>query len=210
MPPLAGQLEVAFSCRQSGACLLSLHPTRISSLLPNSPPSASSQCKLSAWRVLDSLFAPPRAHSPLRRPPSTLRPPRRVRPRRPSSRSQTSRRCGSVSPRTSRLSYTSSSRSSRRRTGRRFPSTKRRPVRALPASPLRRAIFADGRRVRVLAAYYVAFGPHGPRAPIDPPGTTPKVVIGVTALIASAGIIFYAIRATGTSLSLPPACVSSA
>lgn len=32
MPPLAGQLEVAFSCRQSGACLLSLHPTRISSL----------------------------------------------------------------------------------------------------------------------------------------------------------------------------------
>ncbi|KAI0807866.1 cytochrome c oxidase subunit IV-domain-containing protein [Fomes fomentarius] len=46
------------------------------------------------------------------------------------------------------------------------------------------------------AAYYVAFGPHGPRAPIDPPGTTPKVVFGVTALIASAGIIFYAIRAT--------------
>ncbi|KAI0707818.1 cytochrome c oxidase subunit IV-domain-containing protein [Earliella scabrosa] len=45
------------------------------------------------------------------------------------------------------------------------------------------------------AAYYVAFGPHGPRAPIDPPGTTPKVVLSVGALIGTAAVLYFAIRA---------------
>ena len=49
------------------------------------------------------------------------------------------------------------------------------------------------------AAYYVAFGPHGPRAPIDPPGTVPKVIFGVSGLILAAGVLFYSIRASGES-----------
>ncbi|KAH9987467.1 cytochrome c oxidase subunit IV family, partial [Russula compacta] len=45
------------------------------------------------------------------------------------------------------------------------------------------------------AAYYVAFGPHGPRAPVNPPGTTVKIITGVTVLIGSAGLLFAGIRA---------------
>ncbi|KAI0056430.1 cytochrome c oxidase subunit IV [Artomyces pyxidatus] len=50
------------------------------------------------------------------------------------------------------------------------------------------------------AAYYVAFGPHGPRAPINPPGTTTKVVLGVAGLIGSAGLLY----ATARGLAPPP------
>ncbi|KAN0127166.1 cytochrome c oxidase subunit IV [Lactarius tabidus] len=50
------------------------------------------------------------------------------------------------------------------------------------------------------AAYYVAFGPHGPRAPVNPQGTTVKVVAGVGVLIASAGLIYGGIR----SVAPPP------
>ncbi|KAF8263572.1 cytochrome c oxidase subunit IV-domain-containing protein [Lactarius quietus] len=50
------------------------------------------------------------------------------------------------------------------------------------------------------AAYYVAFGPHGPRAPVSPPGTTVKVVAGVGVLIATAGLIYGGIR----SVAPPP------
>ncbi|EJF66239.1 cytochrome c oxidase subunit IV-domain-containing protein [Dichomitus squalens] len=46
------------------------------------------------------------------------------------------------------------------------------------------------------AAYYVAFGPHGPRAPTNPPGTVPKVILGVTGLVVTATVLFYSIRAT--------------
>jgi cytochrome c oxidase subunit 4 len=46
-------------------------------------------------------------------------------------------------------------------------------------------------------AYYVAFGPHGPRAPVNPQGTTVKVVAGVGVLIASAGLIYGGIRSVG-------------
>ena len=60
----------------------------------------------------------------------------------------------------------------------------------MPTSPVRFAPpgwrLTDG-RFR-LAAYYVAFGPHGPRAPVNPPGTVPKVAIGVAALVAAAGL----------------------
>lgn len=48
------------------------------------------------------------------------------------------------------------------------------------------------------AAYYVAFGPHGPRAPVDAPGAGIKIVLGVTGLVVAAGAVFYAVRAAGT------------
>ncbi|KAF9072980.1 COX4, subunit IV of cytochrome c oxidase [Rhodocollybia butyracea] len=49
------------------------------------------------------------------------------------------------------------------------------------------------------AAYYVAFGPHGPRAPVSKPGDNFKVFAGTLALMGVAGILFYAIR-----LASPP------
>jgi len=39
------------------------------------------------------------------------------------------------------------------------------------------------------AAYYVAFGPHGPRTPVNPPGTAVKVSAAVTGLVAVAAAI---------------------
>ncbi|KAI0253473.1 cytochrome c oxidase subunit IV-domain-containing protein [Lactifluus subvellereus] len=45
------------------------------------------------------------------------------------------------------------------------------------------------------AAYYVAFGPHGPRAPVSPPGTTVKILAGVSVLIGTAGLLYAGIRA---------------
>ncbi|KAF9819811.1 hypothetical protein IEO21_01902 [Rhodonia placenta] len=50
------------------------------------------------------------------------------------------------------------------------------------------------------AAYYVAFGPHGPRAPVNPPGTTMKVLLGTLAGVAAAGAVFIAVR----SFAPPP------
>ncbi|KAH9900908.1 cytochrome c oxidase subunit IV-domain-containing protein [Cubamyces lactineus] len=55
------------------------------------------------------------------------------------------------------------------------------------------------------AAYYVAFGPHGPRAPVDAPGAGPKIFLGVTGLIVAAGALFYAIRASAPA---PPKTLS--
>lgn len=49
-------------------------------------------------------------------------------------------------------------------------------------------------------AYYVAFGPHGPRKPVTPPGGNLKIAIGTLGLLAAAGAIFAAIRASGKSL----------
>ncbi|OCH88817.1 cytochrome c oxidase subunit IV [Obba rivulosa] len=40
------------------------------------------------------------------------------------------------------------------------------------------------------AAYYVAFGPHGPRAPTHKPGDTVKLLLGTLAGIAVAGGVF--------------------
>ncbi|KIM86435.1 hypothetical protein PILCRDRAFT_816394 [Piloderma croceum F 1598] len=45
------------------------------------------------------------------------------------------------------------------------------------------------------AAYYVAFGPHGPRAPVSPPGQNLKVFLSTMGLIGIAGIIYAVIRA---------------
>lgn len=47
------------------------------------------------------------------------------------------------------------------------------------------------------AAYYVAFGPHGPRKPINPPGTSIKVAFGVATLIGLSGATYFAVRASG-------------
>lgn len=47
-------------------------------------------------------------------------------------------------------------------------------------------------------AYYVAFGPHGPRSPVNPPGTTVKILTGVSALIGTAGLLYASFRSIGT------------
>ncbi|EKM55091.1 uncharacterized protein PHACADRAFT_255463 [Phanerochaete carnosa HHB-10118-sp] len=46
------------------------------------------------------------------------------------------------------------------------------------------------------AAYYVAFGPHGPRKPTTPPGGSLKIALGTLGLIGLTGAIFATIRAT--------------
>lgn len=50
-------------------------------------------------------------------------------------------------------------------------------------------------------AYFVAFGPHGPRAPFNPPNNTMKVIIGTSVSMLAAFGIFTAIRASGKHLS---------
>ncbi|ORE07121.1 cytochrome c oxidase subunit IV [Rhizopus microsporus var. microsporus] len=47
------------------------------------------------------------------------------------------------------------------------------------------------------AAYYIAFGPHGPREPLTKPGHGMKVVGGVSGVIAASAALFYAIRVNG-------------
>jgi len=44
------------------------------------------------------------------------------------------------------------------------------------------------------AAYYVSFGPHGPRTPVNPPGTAVKVIFGLTTCIGVAALMFYGFR----------------
>jgi hypothetical protein len=46
-------------------------------------------------------------------------------------------------------------------------------------------------------AYYVAFGPHGPRAPVNPPGTVVKILTGISVLVGTAGLIYAGIRSIG-------------
>ncbi|KZT09684.1 cytochrome c oxidase subunit IV [Laetiporus sulphureus 93-53] len=50
------------------------------------------------------------------------------------------------------------------------------------------------------AAYYVAFGPHGPRAPVNPPGTTMKVFVGTAAGLGATVILYYSLK----TLAAPP------
>ncbi|KAG8715885.1 Cytochrome c oxidase subunit 5A [Ceratobasidium sp. 394] len=47
------------------------------------------------------------------------------------------------------------------------------------------------------AAYFVAFGPHGPRSPVTPEGQTMKVITGTLALIGVATAAYAATRAYG-------------
>ncbi|KAN0076747.1 COX4, subunit IV of cytochrome c oxidase [Tylopilus felleus] len=44
------------------------------------------------------------------------------------------------------------------------------------------------------AAYYVAFGPHGPRTPVSPPGEGLKVFLFTMGLVGVAGLITWAVR----------------
>jgi hypothetical protein len=46
-------------------------------------------------------------------------------------------------------------------------------------------------------AYYVAFGPHGPRAPVNPPGTVVKILTGISVLVGTASLIYAGIRSIG-------------
>ena len=56
-----------------------------------------------------------------------------------------------------------------------------------------------------IAAYYVAFGPHGPREPILAPGGGTKIVGGIVASVLAAGALFYTVRLFGkSSHSLSP------
>ncbi|KAF7726144.1 Cytochrome c oxidase subunit 5A [Apophysomyces ossiformis] len=47
------------------------------------------------------------------------------------------------------------------------------------------------------AAYYIAFGPHGPREPLTGPNHGMKVFGGVIGVLAASGALFYAIRLGG-------------
>ena len=60
------------------------------------------------------------------------------------------------------------------------------------------------RRLTRPAAYYVAFGPHGPREPILPPGSGAKTFGGVLVAIAVAGGLFGIVRSFGQSPARPP------
>jgi len=44
------------------------------------------------------------------------------------------------------------------------------------------------------AAYYVAFGPHGPRTPVNPPGQSLKVFVYTMALVGVATVISWGVR----------------
>jgi len=44
------------------------------------------------------------------------------------------------------------------------------------------------------AAYYVAFGPHGPRADLHPTGSIPKLILAVAVGVAAGGVLYLASR----------------
>ena len=89
--------------------------------------------------------------------------------------------------------------------------TKKRPVRTIRESSSERSrdeffiiwfgYFCD---ICTFAAYYVAFGPYGPRKPVNPPGTVYKILLGTAATIGAAGAIYIAVRSAGAcSLCCP-------
>ena len=47
------------------------------------------------------------------------------------------------------------------------------------------------------AAYYVAFGPHGPRTPISQPGDNLKIFLSTIGLVGVSGLIFLFIQSRG-------------
>ena len=51
-----------------------------------------------------------------------------------------------------------------------------------------------------LIAYYVAFGPHGPRAPTSAPGEGFKVFFATAGLVGLAGVLFFTVQLFGKSL----------
>lgn len=45
----------------------------------------------------------------------------------------------------------------------------------------------------------MAFGPHGPRAPVSAPGDGLKIFLATAALIGLGGVLFFTVQAFGTS-----------
>jgi len=45
------------------------------------------------------------------------------------------------------------------------------------------------------AAYYIAFGPHGPRADLHPPGSIPKLILAILVGVSAGGALYLASRA---------------
>jgi hypothetical protein len=58
-------------------------------------------------------------------------------------------------------------------------------------------------RVGHVIAYYVAFGPHGPRAPIDTPADRLKIYLYTVGLIAVTGVVYVGIHALCTFFQPP-------
>ena len=54
------------------------------------------------------------------------------------------------------------------------------------------------------AAYYVAFGPHGPRKPVFAPGDSLKIFLASTAAVGAGVLIFLGVRSIGESESHNP------
>ena len=52
-------------------------------------------------------------------------------------------------------------------------------------------------------AYYVSFGPHGPREPIVPPGSNVKIFFGTLAAMGAAVGVFALIRSQGWFRLIP-------
>ena len=82
---------------------------------------------------------------------------------------------------------------SRKKTGRSFHCRRRKPVRVQWCGRWNSRL--NFFRFRIV--YYVAFGPHGPRTPYNPPGTVMKVIVGTLALIGITGIVHQLIQSQG-------------
>ena len=138
--------------------------------------------------------------------PVSLRPPPRQTERRSTHRLK---RRGRRSLRPSRNRHSRSSSSCKRKIGKSSRSTKRRPVsrrsspRLAPCPRRAERVETDG--LRWGTAYYVAFGPHGPREPILAPGGGTKIFGGIVASVLAAGALFYTVRLFGKFIppSLP-------
>lgn len=61
-------------------------------------------------------------------------------------------------------------------------------------------LFVSFHRCHLLSAYYVAFGPYGPRAPVTPPGQSLKVFLSTLGLVGVAGLMYLGVRAMGKSI----------
>ena len=53
-------------------------------------------------------------------------------------------------------------------------------------------------------AYYVAFGPHGPRTPTSQPGDNFKILLSTFALVGVAGVLFFTLKQFGACDPSPP------
>ena len=56
--------------------------------------------------------------------------------------------------------------------------------------------------VLVWIAYFVAFGPHGPRAPTSLPGDGLKILLAVVGLLGASAVLHWVIRSFGTPFIL--------